>query len=249
MSKISSLSRSAAIQWMITFVLAAICLLIPEQGIFTHQVKVFLAITVFGLALAAFELVHLMFISMAMPALWMFFGVAPASVVMSSWVGSSMLMIIGALFMAATLEDCGLLKRIAFFLMCKVKGNYFVLLLSIMLITLFLNILSSGQGWLIMAPLAAGLCMSMDGMNKKLGAGLAAAVMIGGCTSHAYTYQAASWALISATAFSELTVLNSFCVVFFLFFLVFIFSGFFSPPIESKTLKPHTLTCIRNSSS
>lgn len=36
----------------------------------------------------------------------------------------------------------------------------------------------------------------MDGVKKKLGAGIAAAVMIGGCTSHAYTYQVAAWAVI-----------------------------------------------------
>ena len=44
-----------------------------------------------------------------MPGLWILLGVAPAETVMSPWVGTTFLMIMGALFMAATLEDCGLL--------------------------------------------------------------------------------------------------------------------------------------------
>jgi len=188
------------IKWAITIVLTAVILLIPEQGLYNYKFKLFLAITVFGLALSAFEIVHLMFISIVMPAAWIAFGVAPASVVMAPWVGMTFLMIIGAFFMSASLEDCGLLRRIAYYMMCKVKANYFSLLLSIMLVGVLLNILTSGFGYMIMAPLAAGLCVSLGGMNKKLGAGLATAVMIGTCTSHAYTFQAPGWGVIKKMA-------------------------------------------------
>lgn len=193
---IGGLNRSQAIKWGISFLLTVLLLVIPEQGLYTHQIKLFLAVTVFGLALAAFEIVPMMFISVVMPALWVLCGVAPVATVMSPWVGTTFLMIMGALFMAATLEDCGLLRRVAYFLMCKVKGNYFSLLCSIMIVAALINVLTSGRGYLIMAPLAAGLCVSLGGMNKRLGAGLATAVMLGGCTSHAYTYQATAWAVI-----------------------------------------------------
>ncbi len=197
MSKTSlQFARSDIIKWIITCVLSAIFLLVPEQGLYTHQVKFFLAVTVFGLSLAAFEIVPVMFISVIMPGLWILLGVAPAETVMSPWVGTTFLMIMGALFMAATLEDCGLLKRVAYLLMCKVKNSYFALLTSIMFVGIIINILTSGRGYLIIAPLATGLCVSLKGMNKRLGAGLATAVMLGGCTSHAYTYQATAWAVL-----------------------------------------------------
>lgn len=193
---IGGVKRSDIFKWIITIVLSAIFFFIPEQGIYTHEVRYFMTITVFGLCLAAFELVHIMFISIVMPSLWVFFKVASAEVVMSPWVGTTFLMIVGALFMAATLEDCGLLQRIAYYLMCKVKGSYFWLLFSIMLVTILINILTSGRGYLVMAPLAAGLCMSLGGMNKRLGAGLATAVMLGGAQSHTYTYYAIGWGII-----------------------------------------------------
>ena len=194
---LNSIDRSYAIKWAISIGMAIALLLIPEQGIYTYQVKWFIAITVFGLALAAFEIVHTMFISIVMPSLWVLLGVAPAATVMSPWVGTTFLMIVGALFMAATLEDCGLLQRIAYFLMCQVKGNYFSLLLAVMMVSVILGLLTAGRGYLVMAPLAAGLCLSLGGLRKNLGAGLASAVMLGGCTSHIYTYQASNWAVIN----------------------------------------------------
>ena len=193
-----TLSRAEGIKWLLTIILSAIFLFIPEQGIYTGEVKMFMAITVGALALAAFELVPILFISILMPALWALFKVAPTSVIMSPWVGTTMIMIFGAYFMAASLERSGLLRRIAFYLMCKVKGNYFVLLFSIMCVGVIMNILTAGRGYLIMAALGVGLCMSLDCMEKKLGAGIASAIMLGACTSHAYTYQVSGWSIISS---------------------------------------------------
>ena len=189
-------NNGLAIKWIAIIVLTIIPLLIPEGGVYTYQVKLFFAITVCGLAIAALETVPMLFVSILMPSFYVLLKVAGADVVMSPWVGTTFLMIPGALFMAATLEDSGLLKRIAYFLMCKTKGSYLALLFGIFLTGVVLNILTSGRAYFIMAPLVMGLCMSLDGMQKNLGAGLAMAVMVGSCTSHAFTYQATGWAVL-----------------------------------------------------
>lgn len=71
---------------------------------------------------SAMELVPNFVVAIIMPALWVFVGVAPIELVMSSWTNSTIIMLVGAYFMAASLEHCGLMKRLAFMLMCKVKG-------------------------------------------------------------------------------------------------------------------------------
>lgn len=192
----NKMSKSLMIKWAVSIGLTAVFAFIPQQGFYTYETKSFMVITVFSLALAAFEIVPMLLISIMMPALWCFFKTAPATVVMAPWMGTTMLLVVGGLFLGVTLEDCGLLRRMAYYLMCKVKGNYFALLVSLMLTSIFLNIVTSGASYLIMAPLAAGLCISLGGMQKKLGAGVAAAIMLGSCTSHAYTYQAAAWGVI-----------------------------------------------------
>lgn len=234
----NSISRAEMIKWIITVVLAAVFLLVPEQGIYTSQVKMFMAITVGALALAAFELVPILFISILMPALWVLFKVAPVAVIMSPWVGTTMIMIFGAYFMAASLERSGLLRRIAFYLMCKVKGNYFVLLLSIMCVGIVMNILTAGRGYLIMAALGVGLCMSLNCMEKKLGAGIASAIMLGACTSHAYTYQVSGWSIIMKMAEGYIgptdvtplsIILHNWPLFFVSLFILFITAKMFKP--------------------
>lgn len=192
----NKMTKKDMMAWAITVILALACLIVPEQGIYTHEVKLFLAITVFCLSLAAFEVVPNMIVAMLLSGLYIASGCAPASVAMSPWVSTTSLLVIGALFMAATLQASGLLSRIAYRMMCWAKGNYFVLMIYILITSVVLNIMTSGYAYMIMGPLCLGLCISMDGVKKKLGAGIAAAVMIGGCTSHAYTYQVAAWAVI-----------------------------------------------------
>lgn len=196
----SGLSRSAKIQWGICFGLALILFLIPEVGFYTVQIKAFAVITVFCLALAAFELVPLIVISILLSALYIFFNVAPAATVMAPWMSTTPLLVVGALFMCSSLEKSGLLHRIAYWMMSKMKGSYFFLLLGLMIVCVILNILTSGNGFLIVAALAYGVCASLDGLQGRIGAGVASAVMIGGCTSHAYTYYAPNWAVITGMA-------------------------------------------------
>lgn len=199
------LSRSDTIKWGIIAVLTILPLFVPEQGIYTHAMKYFLSVTIFGLSMAAFEIAPVFVIAMIMPILWIAFGVADAQTVMNPWIGTTVLMIIGALFLGASLADCGLLERIAYYLMCLVKGNFFALLVSIMIVGVLLNILTSGNGYPIMAPLAAGLVITLDGMQKKLGAAIAGAVMLGTCTSHSYTFFAGSWGVINSMGAEYLT--------------------------------------------
>lgn len=234
----TSLSKGDLIKWGISVALGAVCLLIPESELITWDVKLFLAITVLNLAFAAFEIVPTIMISVIMPVLWMLCNVTTVDVVLSSWLNTTPLMIVGAFFMAVSLESCGLLRRIAFYLMCKVKASYLALLFAIFLVTVLLNVLTSGRGYIIMGALALGLCASLDGMQKKLGAGLASAVMAGGCTSHIYTYQASGWGVLSQMASGHVTpgtvnpltiIIHNWPMFFVSFILIIVAAKMFKP--------------------
>lgn len=189
--------NSTIIKWAVVLILTLICLVIPEQGIYTREVKFFLAVTIFGLAVSATELLPDLFVALILPAGWVLFNVAPAQTIFESWVGTTILMVLGAFVMAAALDDCGILRRIAFALMCKVKGSYFSLLVGLLICGVIINILTSGRGYLIMAVLGAGLCVSMKNMRSKFAVGVCVAVMLGGATAHSYTYLSTSWAIIT----------------------------------------------------
>lgn len=192
----TQLSRSDRIKWGITIGLTLIMFLIPETGFYSGEIKRFFVITVACLALMAFEFFPLLIVAGLMPMLWALFNVVPASVAMGPWMGSTMYMIVGMFVMTASLEHCGLLKRIAFILMSKINGSYPTLLIGIMVVGFILGVLTLGAAYAIVAALCAGLCYSLNVQRTKAGAGIAMAGMMGACSSHAYTYSAQAIAVI-----------------------------------------------------
>jgi len=241
----TQVSKSTLLKWGISIALAIICLLIPEQGFFTAQVRTFLTITIFFLALTAFELVPELFIGILLPASYLWFKVAPANVVMSPWVGSTVIMIVGMFVLATSLEECGLLKRLAFFLMCKVKSNYTALLFAIMFVGVLINILTSGRAYLIMPPLCLGLCVSLGCIGRKMGVGIATACLLGSCTSHAFTFQPTVWGIIFSTTTNYVsnTAVTPLNIIFYCWpillimcLILFIVSKWYKPDQEIGTL-------------
>ena len=196
-ANIKKFEKSYYIKWAISIFLGAIFLFIPEQGVYTYNVKVFLAITVLSLALVAFELVGELVVGIALPSFYAFFNVASADVIFSPWVGTTMMLFMGGLFFAATLDDCGLLRRTALLIMCKAKGSYMTMLMGLLTVGIVLNFMTSGRAYIMIGPLGVGLCMALNSRGNRVGAAIALACMIGTCTSHVFIYAAGSWAVIN----------------------------------------------------
>ncbi len=194
------MSKSEMIKWGISVAIALVLFLIPEASFYQGNAKMFVVVTVFMLAITAFELLPNFIIAVLLPVLWIIFKVAPANVAMGAWASTTPFMCFGSLFLGATLQSCGLLSRVAYKMMCMVKGNYFVLLLGLMVTGILLNIITSGQGVFVLIALAYGLYHSFPEKDRNLGVGLASAVFIGTCQSHAYTYQAGCWAAVMPLA-------------------------------------------------
>lgn len=192
------IDKKTLVKWCISIVLGVVFLIIPEQGVYTHNVKMFLVITVICLALVAFELVGELAIGVLLPSLYCFFNVASPDVVFSPWLDTTMMLFAGSLFMAASLEECGLLRRVACWIMCKVKGSYMMMLMALMLAGIALNFMTSGRGYLIIGALAFGLCATLNVLGTRVGAAIALAAMIGACSSHTFIYSAGSWAVIKS---------------------------------------------------
>lgn len=193
-------SRSNLIKWVISVILAAIFIIIPIGDVYTNEIKWFFVVTVFGLALSAFELVSVGVIGILMPGAWLLFKVAPANIALQVWGSSTAVLIFGALFIGVSLERCGLLQRISFLLMSKVRGGYFMLLFMIMLVCVILNIITNGQAYVVTGALFMGMFISLGRENRNLGVGICMATLLGSCTAHSYTYQATAWSILMSAA-------------------------------------------------
>ena len=200
MSAKSTMSKATKTKWLITILCTVAVALIPAVGLYTPQMRMFMIITVFSLFIIAFEFFAQSVMAIFLPVLYGIFNVAPTSVVMQPWVGDNMLLILGVFAFCAILESSGALTRIAYYLLSKVNGSFIKLLIAIYLVGVFLTIITFGTAHLFMAPLCAGLCLSLGAMKKKGGAAIAMACMLGTCSAKAFTYPITFYAVIRASA-------------------------------------------------
>ncbi len=193
-------TRANLIKWIVTVFLPLTFLAIPVNTVYTTQMRSFFVITVFSLCIIAFELVDLMIIAALMPALWIAFKVAPAATAFSAWSSTTPYMCMGAFMLAAILEDCGLLKRISYWIMTKTGDNYLMLLLGVFAAGLVLSILTFGSAYIVMGALCYGLCRSLNILGTKMAAAVGMTCMIATSAVKSFTYCATIYGIVGGMA-------------------------------------------------
>lgn len=176
--------RVALIGWIVSILVPVIVSLLPVSGIFTGSLKTFFVITLFVILIIAFELLPKLIAAILLPSLYLISGLVPADIGFASWTSTTVWMVMGGLILSNVLEDCGLLKRIAFFVIRKCGGTYTGVVFGCFIIGIILNLITFCNGWLVASVLVYGICRAMDLKPSKESALVCFAGTIGatGCT-------------------------------------------------------------------
>lgn len=192
-----SMDRSTKVKWLLTYLVPIIIWLVPTNAIFTAKIRMFLVITVFAMMLMAFEFFNAYVIGVLLPALYVVSGCADITTVMSPWLGTTVYMVLGAFVLSAILQECGLLQRVAYWMMSKIGSNYMMMLFSIFLTGWVLTMLTFGSSaHIILPPLCLGLCSALGIMGTRASAAVCMACMLGACTSRSFSYPAVTYSII-----------------------------------------------------
>lgn len=176
--------KSEDFKWLVALGLSALVLAIPETQALTMQIKSFLAITVFGIVVCAFNLTPNVMIGICLPLLYMLFNVAPGSVVFGGWTGTIPMVTFGTLLLAVLLEECGLLKRIALLAISKSGGSYKGICFALCFAGLFCSFMTSCCVQYVFAPLAYGVCKTLNMKPSRQSAGIMFAAAMGTITAN-----------------------------------------------------------------
>ena len=133
-------NRKTIIGWGVTILLPLIIGVIPVQGNFTADLRNFFI---------AFELIPKLAASILLPTLYLVTGLAPVEVAFGSWTNTTVWMVLGGLVFSAVLEECGLLERIAYFIITKCGGTYVGTVFACFVIGIILNLITFCNGWLV----------------------------------------------------------------------------------------------------
>ena len=102
---ILNLTTQQKIQWIVSFVLPILILMLPTTPTFSMEMKKFLAITVWGIYMFATELVNTMISSLLMMFMYSAFQVLAINEVMMPWTNTVPWMCLGALVLVVVVQN------------------------------------------------------------------------------------------------------------------------------------------------
>lgn len=170
-------------KWLVSIgVPALLFLLVPETGIITYQIKMYIAITLFTILMWIMNTLPPVITGLVMSLLYIFLNVSNGNTVFSSWTNQIVWLCVGGVIIAQAFEKTGLMKRIAYNIIyrtgCSYRGIVIGLIASGLVMTVILPNITARVT--LYAALAFGICRALEiKPGTKTGAGIMTAGFIG----------------------------------------------------------------------
>jgi len=182
------------IQWISIIVAFIVIKLIPTNELWTPVLGTYLAITVSGILLLAFNLLNNVTSSIILMFAYPLAQVCTLSQALSNWTSQAIWMTLCSFILVVLIQKTTILERIAYGMAAKCKGNYIYLAFAVALISLLSRIMMQGILALVsVIAIVYGMCKALN-LKGKAAAGL---LLI--CT---FVYHDANHFLYSAGYFS-----------------------------------------------
>lgn len=172
MSKISSAVKCNW-KWLVVaaFTLLPMVLPLPENY------REFLCITLWAIAVWAFDLMQYAIVAILLPVLYIVFGISDTDTAFSGWLSTAAWITLGGLLFGTAFMQSGLAKRIAFKMLSLTKGDFKGAVIAITLTCLIITpVIPSVMGKIVlMVPIAIEIC---DALGLKKGDRTAGAIIM-----------------------------------------------------------------------
>ncbi|EOI55432.1 SLC13 family permease [Enterococcus gilvus] len=179
-----TIDRKKCFRWFICLLFPLIVAFIPTSHDFTNSLRLFLVLTIFVILIIALELLPRLVSAILLPTLYMTTGLVPAETAFASWTSTTVWMVLGGLIFSNVLDETGLLRRIAYYVIRKCGGTYSGAVFGCFFIGIILNLITFCNGWLVASALVYGVCSAMNMKPSKEASLICFAGTIGatGCT-------------------------------------------------------------------
>ena len=136
-------SKKELIGWIVTIFCVALVMLGFNDGTtLNSQQTLFFAITLFYILITAFELLPNMAIAVLLPFTYLFFNLATAANIFSSWSNNVVWMCLGGMWAANILARIGLLRRMVIWCITHLGYSYRRLVLGFAVAGILLTVIS-----------------------------------------------------------------------------------------------------------
>ena len=161
------MNKKDMIKWLITFACCLCIYLIPVGESFTAEIRLFLVFVTLVIMIVAFELLDIIISAIALPTLFVISGLAPAGTAFAPWTYTTIWLIVGTFALTGALEECGLLKRIAFWCIRRCGGTFNGTMYGLMIVGTILAWVTFCNAYMIVISLTYGICRAMGFDRSK----------------------------------------------------------------------------------
>jgi len=236
--------KKKLIGWLMSILVPLIIAFVPISGNFTESLKMYFIISVFVILIIAFELLPVLVSAVLLPSLYMISGIVPTATAFGSWTSTTVWMVLGGLIFSNVLDECGLLKRIAYYVISKCGGTYGGAVFGCFFIGIILNMITFCYGWLVASALVFGVCKAMDLKPSRESSLVCFAGTIGATGATIFMYYPGYYAIIetsirkfipdySMTMFSTF-LYNGFSVVLYVLTLLILMKVYNTKKMDMK---------------
>ena len=155
------IEKSKLIGWIVTIATAIGIMCIPLSEAFTPQIRLFAMLSITVICIVAFDLMDVIIPSVLLPFAYYVFHVVPINIAYSPFTTETFWMILGAFVLTNALEECGILMRIAYWIIKTCGGTYNRTLYALYLVGLVLGIICFCGHYLLLISLTYGICKAM----------------------------------------------------------------------------------------
>lgn len=163
------IEKSKLIGWIVTIATAIGIMCIPLSEAFTPQIRLFAMLSITVICIVAFDLMDVIIPSVLLPFAYYVFHVVPINIAYSPFTTETFWMILGAFVLTNALEECGILMRIAYWIIKTCGGTYNRTLYALYLVGLVLGIICFCGHYLLLISLTYGICKAMGFGKSKEG--------------------------------------------------------------------------------
>lgn len=181
-------NRSLIIKWAITFAVPLLICFIPLTETYTQTMRLYFVATLFVIFLFAFETVPMLISGLLLPALYVVLGVVPFAIAYSPWTQSTVSMVLGGFLTANICAECGVLERVAYWIVRKCGGSFMKVAIGIFVACLAICWLTFGNGVVIGIVFSYALCKALHYEKTKEGAIIMTASILGGALCNHMVY-------------------------------------------------------------
>lgn len=199
----NSIDTKSTIKWILCFLLPILIMFIPVNEVFTPQIRLFLAITLWSVLLFIFELVDTAVAGVSVMFLYCFFGILTFQQAVGAWANATIWMVFGCLILINVMQRVNVLKRIAYSLLIVTGGTYMGIIMGLTIFGVLFGTIS-----IACVALAFGVCKALNLGKSKAAAGILLATTIAVTSSGDFIFTAVGVGISGTVANLALSAMN-----------------------------------------